>query len=156
MRGGFLWRLAFEVYHDNHSLDFSGILENMPFPFHRHRCYHGADAFTYDIPSANLEDMVCGTYVLVSSVLGTQSQVVSWYPHAGAYVDTCIDSGRWTPLAEELFQAIYTDQSRSGAQPRSQGWWRQYFKRYHRTANKVLITCRKAVREFLVEYAEEV
>jgi hypothetical protein len=156
MRGGFMWRLAFETYQDGCLLDSPEISENMLFSYQRHWCCSRTDSFAYNIPSTDLEDMVCGTYVLVSSTPGTQSQVVSWYPRADAYIDTCIDLGRWTPLAEEVFQIIHTKQCKPGAQPRSQGWWRQYFKRYHRIAKKVVTTCRKTVREFLVDYADEV
>jgi hypothetical protein len=156
MQGGFMWRLAFEAYRDGHPSNSFERTTTMPFASQRYWCYHGTDAFTYDVPSAALEDTICGTYVLISSIKGVQSQVVSWYPHLDTYIDMCIDLGRWTPLAEEVFQTIHSGQSKPGAQPRSQGWWRHYFKRYHRTAKKILVTCRTTVREFLVDYAEEV
>ncbi|KJA21684.1 hypothetical protein HYPSUDRAFT_140243, partial [Hypholoma sublateritium FD-334 SS-4] len=76
--------------------------------------------------------IICGTYVMYTRADGAGDQItkISWFPPPQTWEGSSFDSIEWTPIAEDIFQSVFSDARLGNFQPLSAKRWRDRLRNF--------------------------
>lgn len=151
MKGGILWRLAYEFMNPGIVLDGPDVIT---------RAYAQGYVMTDPCPrGAYVDDdlnedevfVIIGGYLVPSELHRSHNRLLSWWPRPKMWARSSFHVGLWTPIAEEWYQAMLVKYRNGSQAPKTNSEW-EYITRLSRRSKTMHVRARLALEDVILHH----